>query len=1141
MNVRKYQNNIGKKKITKKISYFQTQNTNSSIQQMNDNKLNNSQPLNNFRSVNNSIHKDKIKKKIQINIYSKPFKLTNGIKIDKNNIRNNYLTKLTKHKKKDFSLMNLSNDLSNTIDAGRNAINNLTNIKNENKVKLKEKTPFKNKLLNNQDNKENYHTNITKAKQKFIYKTKTSNNLNNIKTNKIINNTHNTSNTDFQYLFTNRNNILLKSSNTTKENINNISLRLFKKLTISSKNKTKKALLYTPKKSSNVNNKYSKSRAKTVQKSAKKIVKDLLTSQNSQSRFYINKLLSPEEENHVKKKSKNKRGFMDRQINYAYNNIKQIKDISLINTKKNAELNKKNENNNNTIDNKINIDLNEIDKIEQHKMKIHNYLYHKINSILSLEIIINESKGIISTKCPSRHITNYTFNDFYSKYRSIPDNNTQIICFICKLLNNYSNIFYCEKCCNFLCSACILKHGKKNLGHNIISLQNMNTYCSIHNKKYNSFCFDCNKNSCELCHYTNEKKNHRYKTFSDILSQFKKEEKSIIYIQNEIRNQLRSLNDFIERYAEDIKKNEHSEILRGYFDEYIDYFRNTLKLKEKFISKYNYNENNYYNLMNVLNLSLPVFYDYSRESLFKLSRTNFIYDKFLIINDFINFVNNNSINIFEGNQNYRKYNTNLKNIKLLRSIKPSKYLNLISENSNENDIVNDNKYPKQILDLEYNGNFLLLKDHDFDIYDKDLILIKNFNFMNIFGNSYNEVIIGATILENNNMAIFNYKKLLIIEFNYDFSSYKIISKFELKINGISNGLNNFGFDDETYEIKNPLINNIIDMNKNEIISLGIRFGEKYIGTIWQKNKKSETQILEINSQNKKEIYNIKSVLKYNENRFAILEKNNDMYFNVKIYSYESPYNNKEESLYQSPSKEIEETNDSNINQYNNSEICNIYSNIKDKTKNGNNYEKDEKIESEDDSDNEENVDEILQEMKYNAEKREEEYLNSIKKDKEDIIIIKSKIFNEIFNLEKIRYKSNNPDSISLIKLNDKFFSFLDDENIIIVNFDSCLIVSKIKYGLNNLIYIDKTPNDNLLFKEKNKIISYHIKNNDLIKINLPVFEYNSNRKNMSKWYLISGNDEFIHKAKIINNNFMICLLEFRMEKWNLKHNNNYNI
>ena len=97
----------------------------------------------------------------------------------------------------------------------------------------------------------------------------------------------------------------------------------------------------------------------------------------------------------------------------------------------------------------------------------------------------------------------------------------------------------------------ILKHGEKNLGHNIISLQNINTYCSEHNKKYNSFCFDCNKNCCELCHFSNEKKNHRYKNFYDILLQFKKEEKSIIYIQNEIRNQIRTLNNFIERYEED--------------------------------------------------------------------------------------------------------------------------------------------------------------------------------------------------------------------------------------------------------------------------------------------------------------------------------------------------------------------------------------------------------------------------------------------------------------------------------------------------------------------------------------------------------------------------------------------------------------
>ena len=299
MNVRKYQNNFRKKNNLKKISYMHTQNTNSSIQQMNSSKLNNSQPLNNLKSLNDCIIKGKGKKRIQINIYSKPFKLTNGINTVKNNIRHNYLTKLTKTKNKDFSLMNISNDFYNTLDLGRNAINNIINLKNEKKIKTKEKTPFKNKLNTNQDNKENFHTNIIKVKQKLIYKTKTSNNLktdkttkankilsNNIKTNTNYNNIHN--------LFFHRSNNFLKPSNTTKEDINNISLRLFKKVTIASKNKTKKAMLYTPKKNLNANRKYSKLRSKTVQQSAKKLVKDLLTSQNSQSRFYINKILSPE-------------------------------------------------------------------------------------------------------------------------------------------------------------------------------------------------------------------------------------------------------------------------------------------------------------------------------------------------------------------------------------------------------------------------------------------------------------------------------------------------------------------------------------------------------------------------------------------------------------------------------------------------------------------------------------------------------------------------------------------------------------------------------------------------------------------------------------------------------------------------------
>jgi hypothetical protein len=331
--------------------------------------------------------------------------------------------------------------------------------------------------------------------------------------------------------------------------------------------------------------------------------------------------------------------------------------------------------------------------------------------------------------------------------------------------------------------------------------------------------------------------------------------------------------------------------------------------------------------------------------------------------------------------------------------------------------------------------------------------------------------------------------------------------------------------------------------------------EKYIGTIWQKNKRQESQILDINSTKKNSIYNIISVLKYNENRFAILEKNNSFYYNVKIYSYESPYNTDFEPKFNSENKDFEENKVPEIvNQKHENDKSNIEKNDiiyeenkKDKTINGNNYEKDENVLSDD---SEEDIDEVLQEIKINAEKREEEYKRieesqkKLKKENEDIIIIKKKIFNEIFNLEQIKFKKTN-DTLSpslilpLIKINDKIFAFLDNEYIILVDFEKCSVVSKINYSSNNpLIFIDKTPNDNLLFKEKNKIISYHIKRNDLTRIYLPVYEYRENRKKISKWYLISGSEDFIIKAKIINNSFMICLFEFKMEKWNLNQNLN---
>ena len=280
---------------------------------------------------------------------------------------------------------------------------------------------------------------------------------------------------------------------------------------------------------------------------------------------------------------------MDKTINYALGNLTNYNNSYIFNDSKiNKEINNDKEKNNliqnfnnyfknnssSNIINNININIKRYSTIEKVKSKgklvsksfkinqkikndkkIHDFLYHNINSILSLEIVISESKGLVYTKCPNGNVNKYKFNEFYNRFRAIPELSEPLTCFICQeknILNNY----FCGKCYNFLCHNCMERH-EKDFGHQIVSIQNINTFCPIHNKKYISFCYDCNKNCCESCH-SSKNKNHNFKTFKDILNDFKKEEKSIVYIKNEINNQLRILDEFITRYKEDLKMIENN-------------------------------------------------------------------------------------------------------------------------------------------------------------------------------------------------------------------------------------------------------------------------------------------------------------------------------------------------------------------------------------------------------------------------------------------------------------------------------------------------------------------------------------------------------------------------------------------------------
>ena len=129
MNLKKYQNTIRNKQNLNKINASQnlSQTHYQNENKIKSNKLNVSQPISNFKSMNNSIsNKNKKETKIHVNLYTKPIN---------NNIRFNYFKNQNKTKNKDFSLMNLSKDLYNSIDIGRKAINNFINIKKEKIIK----------------------------------------------------------------------------------------------------------------------------------------------------------------------------------------------------------------------------------------------------------------------------------------------------------------------------------------------------------------------------------------------------------------------------------------------------------------------------------------------------------------------------------------------------------------------------------------------------------------------------------------------------------------------------------------------------------------------------------------------------------------------------------------------------------------------------------------------------------------------------------------------------------------------------------------------------------------------------------------------------------------------------------------------
>ena len=115
---------------------------------------------------------------------------------------------------------------------------------------------------------------------------------------------------------------------------------------------------------------------------------------------------------------------------------------------------------------------------------------------LTSAIIENDGYGLKIINCENFHRISYMPYDRFETNDSFPSAK----CGICSSLKSQFtppyNKFYNCICGFYICPECHKMHSKD---HYNIEIENKNYHCIMHRKDFNSYCFDCNMNICEIC------------------------------------------------------------------------------------------------------------------------------------------------------------------------------------------------------------------------------------------------------------------------------------------------------------------------------------------------------------------------------------------------------------------------------------------------------------------------------------------------------------------------------------------------------------------------------------------------------------------------------------------------------------------
>jgi len=196
------------------------------------------------------------------------------------------------------------------------------------------------------------------------------------------------------------------------------------------------------------------------------------------------------------------------------------------------------------------------------------------NLVQSKEIICPECKEncflnienykISLNGCKNKHKIN---NIFLNKFQNTQfTDEYKILCEDCKDTNKgraYENKFYiCNSCNKNICPLCKSKH--HGMKHNIISFEEKNYKCNIHNSNYNFYCENCKKDICNQC--LKDHNNHKTLILANLIPN-----------NEEFKNN--ELNQYIDTLKKDIKKiNEILENTLQNIEEYYKIYNNITKI-----------------------------------------------------------------------------------------------------------------------------------------------------------------------------------------------------------------------------------------------------------------------------------------------------------------------------------------------------------------------------------------------------------------------------------------------------------------------------------------------------------------------------------------------------------------------------------